>query len=296
MKVLKQIFSQKSHWQINKDFAKTFGIDCAILISDLIDKNIYFGTEWFFNTSENIEEDTTLTYHLQKKALKILIDNKFIETKLIGIPAKLHFKINQNNILNFFNSSFDYSQKQVLENFKNLNANNLKTINKNKYNNIKLHSSEFHSEGKFILFSEINDINSFMENKKFNHSYFYIAYRFWELWKTEFPNHKHLKNTKSKEWYDAIRLMIESDKQSIDRVVAIYIYFTKCQEKEKGFEDMLFSEVKSLPALRKETRSGVYRIDQIIDKVNSKLQSNKDFNIEVSNAITKFKNKFKCEK
>ena len=34
---------------------------------------------WFFNTSENIEKDTTLSRHKQSIAIKKLIDNGFIK-------------------------------------------------------------------------------------------------------------------------------------------------------------------------------------------------------------------------
>lgn len=129
--LIKQLFSQNAHWQINKDFAREFGLDAAILISDLVDKWMYFEcSEWFYNTSENIERDTTLSYHKQKEALKILVSNGFIETQLNGIPAKLHFKIVQNKILNFFNTCIKNPSKQDVKEF-NTNKNKVIKIKNN---------------------------------------------------------------------------------------------------------------------------------------------------------------------
>lgn len=129
--LIKQLFSQNAHWQINKDFARVYGLEAAILISDLVDKWIYFEcNEWFFNTSENIERDTTLSYHKQKEALKILVSNGFIETSLQKIPAKLHFKIIESKILNFFNTGFKKTSKQDVKEF-NTNKNKVITIKNN---------------------------------------------------------------------------------------------------------------------------------------------------------------------
>ena len=124
MSILKQILSNTSHWQVNKDFAKSYGLETAILMTDLIDKWCYFGfIEWFFNTSENILENTTLSYHKQKKCLEILEREGFIESSLRGTPARLHFRIDENKILNFFNSSFQKILKLDLEKVENINKN-----------------------------------------------------------------------------------------------------------------------------------------------------------------------------
>jgi hypothetical protein len=138
---IKQLFSQNAHWQLNKEFARKYGLETALLLSDLVDKWIYFDCqEYFFNTSDNIEQDTTLSYRKQKKALDILIKNNFIETKLQGVPATLHFKINEKEILNIFlkgskNKDFNIGKTSFSETSK-LDLAKRKT-NKNKINNNK---------------------------------------------------------------------------------------------------------------------------------------------------------------
>lgn len=137
MNVIKQIFSQNTHWQINKDFARQFGLDCAILISDLIDKQIYFDNKneldkegYFFNTSENIENDTTLSRFKQNKALNILKKYGFIITDNNTIGNKPRFKIVDSQVLNFFNDSFKETSKLGFKKFKS-------SYNNNKYNKNK---------------------------------------------------------------------------------------------------------------------------------------------------------------
>ena len=52
---------------------------------------------YFFATSKRIEEVTTLSYKQQKRCLGILKKFNLVGEILIGLPAKLHFKINHKN-------------------------------------------------------------------------------------------------------------------------------------------------------------------------------------------------------
>ena len=105
------ILGQDAFWIINKRLAKEIGLEASLLLSDLLTKSQYFDEEWFFNTAENIQKDTGLTYHKQKAAIKILKEQEFIDTKLIGIPAKQHFKILTNKIVNFLRTCYEKNQK-----------------------------------------------------------------------------------------------------------------------------------------------------------------------------------------
>ena len=163
--MIKQFLSQNSHWQINKTLAKEIGLDATLILTDLVDKKIYFDNrdelldgEWFFNTTENIEENTTLSYYKQKKALKILEEYGFIEIKLMTIPAKQHFKINESEILNYFNTSFKETSKLDVEKLKNKSSKNSKRINKNKINNNKFNNVD-------IMENEISLKDEFLENE-----------------------------------------------------------------------------------------------------------------------------------
>ena len=126
---MKHLLSSTAFLIVNKELAKQVGLKAAVLLADLISKEEYFISKgmtdgWFFNTAKNIESDTSLTSHQQRKAIKNLKDLGIIETKVIGIPAKQHFKIIENKLLSYFNTSFEESVKQVVK--------KTQTINKNK--------------------------------------------------------------------------------------------------------------------------------------------------------------------
>ena len=118
---MKHLLSSSAYLVVNKRLARQIGLKAVVLLADLISKENYFiinGTiknGWFYNTSKNIERDTTLTNYQQKKAIKKLEDIGFIETSLKGMPATLHFKILENKILTYLNTSFKETSKQDLK-------------------------------------------------------------------------------------------------------------------------------------------------------------------------------------
>ena len=131
--MLKQMMSQNSHWQINKDFARAFGLEATILMTDLIDKWLYHGRpEWFWSTADQLEEATTLSRHKQNKAFAILEGEGFLERKVMGLPAKQHYKIVETKIVNFFNHSLEKISKLDCKEFQNTNNN---TVIKIQYEN-----------------------------------------------------------------------------------------------------------------------------------------------------------------
>jgi len=101
---MKHLLSSTAFLIVNKKLAKQVGLKGAVLLADLISKEEYFIANgmtdgWFFNTAKNIEKDTCLTSHQQRKAIKNLKYLGVIETKVVGIPAKQHFKIIENKLL-----------------------------------------------------------------------------------------------------------------------------------------------------------------------------------------------------
>jgi len=131
---MKHLLSSTAFLVVNKRLIKRVGLKASVLLADLISKEQYFIDNnmlidgYFYNTSENIERDTTLSRHMQSVAIKILKDKGFIETKLQGIPATLHFKIFDDKITNFLKTS---CQKNTKLDLKKLETNNNKQI-KNK--------------------------------------------------------------------------------------------------------------------------------------------------------------------
>tara|TARA_R100001594_G_scaffold42582_1_gene74682 strand:- start:5 stop:679 length:675 start_codon:yes stop_codon:yes gene_type:complete len=145
---MKHLLSSTAFLVVNKRLAKRVGLKEAILLADLISKEHYFidnqglRNGWFFNTSKNIEEDTTLTNYQQKKAIKNLEKFGFIKTELKGMPATLHFKILENKIASYLKTSFEETLKQDSKKLKTNKNKEIRTTNKS----LSIRAQEFTEE------------------------------------------------------------------------------------------------------------------------------------------------------
>ena len=152
---MKHLLSSSAFFVVNKKLSQRVGIQAAILLADLIGKEQYFidngmlSNGWFFNTSDNILKDTTLTRFQQNKAITLLKEIKFLDCKLKGIPATLHFKILEDNIYKYFKTSIKETSKLDL---KKLETNNTKVI-KNKNKDISIREQKFSEE---VYFSNLS--------------------------------------------------------------------------------------------------------------------------------------------
>ena len=139
---IKSVLSQSAFWQINKSLAQKVGLESALLLSDLIDRESYFegrgmlidinGEGYFFVTSKQISDATTLSYRKQKKCITTLEDEGMIKTFLRGVPAKLHFTICESKIWQSVNTSISETLKLDLAKTQYKSERNAKTINNNK--------------------------------------------------------------------------------------------------------------------------------------------------------------------
>lgn len=87
----------------NKELAHEVSVNGAIIFGQLCSSHESFGSkdmlttyqekEYFFLTSEVIEEETALTYKQQLKAIKDLEAAGYIQTVIMGSPAKKYFHI-----------------------------------------------------------------------------------------------------------------------------------------------------------------------------------------------------------
>ena len=137
---MKHLLSSSAFLIVNKKLAKQVGLKGAVLLADLISKEEYFIANgmtdgWFFNTAKNIEKDTCLTSHQQRKAIKNLKDLGILETKVVGIPAKQHFKIIENKLLSYFNTSCEVKQVSFVKKTQTYNKNKEIRITNNTISN-----------------------------------------------------------------------------------------------------------------------------------------------------------------
>ncbi|PGT19306.1 hypothetical protein [Bacillus cereus] len=87
----------------NKELAHTVSVNGAIIFGQLCSSYESFsnkgmltvkeGKEYFFLTSDTLEEETALSYKQQLKAIKELEQAGYIETKVMGVPSKKYFSI-----------------------------------------------------------------------------------------------------------------------------------------------------------------------------------------------------------
>lgn len=124
---LNKILWQNAHWNINKEIAKKVWMNWALILAHLISFQEYFRKEWklvktkkwdwFFSQTENqIEDETFLSRRPQDKAIKDLESIWFIETVLAWNPAKKHFRVNSEKIMNFLMKSDENIDEENNEN------------------------------------------------------------------------------------------------------------------------------------------------------------------------------------
>ena len=100
---LSEIISSTSYFVLNKELVKKLGVECTLVLYDLIPKEEYFQERnltdngFFLNIWDNIKEETTLSHFKIRNALNKFNKNEFSEIKLQGIPAKTCVKILHNS-------------------------------------------------------------------------------------------------------------------------------------------------------------------------------------------------------
>lgn len=168
--ILASLLSSSSFIITNKILIKAVGTDAAILLGELCSEYNYWENrselsdgEWFYSTRENIEENTGLTEHKQRMALNKLIELKLVETKKKGIPCKIYYKLNENEIIECYSNiqkkSMKVPKNPVVEKFDNKTLKNETSCNENfeqqgiekidinnNKNNNKKNNNEYHTQ------------------------------------------------------------------------------------------------------------------------------------------------------
>jgi len=166
---------------VNKKLAHAIGIDAAIMYSELISKQFYFESRgqisedgFFFNTIENMQEDTALSKYQQTKAIKKLVELELIHHKNRGLPQKRYFKINGNE--QKIAETLDMGQK--LKNF-TIRSEEIKQLKVKKVNgnNTNVNNSKEIKEQRYLITETVN------EAPVFN----YYSQRFKDKFKKEHP-------------------------------------------------------------------------------------------------------------
>jgi len=119
---LMSILSGQGFVMYNKQLAKSVSVNAAIIFGQLCASYESFKSkgmitvkdakEYFFLTSDTLEEETALTYKQQLKAVKDLEKAGYIETKIMGVPSKKYFFITDKIVQELFNEVNSSSDKR----------------------------------------------------------------------------------------------------------------------------------------------------------------------------------------
>lgn len=98
-----RLLSQSARWVINKQLAHTIGLDSALLLSELSDQYEYWQEKdqliecdwdlYFYASGEKLKENTWLSIKKQRVAVQKLIQIGFIKSRLMWVPATLHYSL-----------------------------------------------------------------------------------------------------------------------------------------------------------------------------------------------------------
>ena len=151
MNGISKLLSTDGFIQVNKTLIKKAGLHEAILIGELCAEYNYWEERnlledgFFYSTRDNIEENTGLSEHYQRKALSTLYELGIIIIEKRGLPAKNYYKINFDVLLSILEESSCQRRRQQDTESVNLNNNKQTKIKEKEKNSSKeeLHSQEF---------------------------------------------------------------------------------------------------------------------------------------------------------
>lgn len=184
MKIIPQLLDNSGYITVNKQLIKKLGLNEAVFIGELCAEYNYWETQdkliegkWFYSTRENIENNTSLSGHTQRKVIEKLQEERILEVQKKGLPAKNYYCIDFDKISQLLMVCITRDKKstqQETENFNpnnNINKNNKKVfiskdINTTKVGNKNDFIGSAKSQPKQSLYSKcIAYINDFTENK-----------------------------------------------------------------------------------------------------------------------------------
>lgn len=148
---ISKLLATDSYIQVNKGLIKSLGLHEAILLGELCAEYNYWESQnklednMFYSTRENIEENTGLNEHFQRKAMKTLQDAGILTIKRKGVPSKNYYGIDFDKILTSLTTSRTPRRGLVV-----------KTVDLNNNNN----------KNKQLSLSKDNDINESKHNSE----------------------------------------------------------------------------------------------------------------------------------
>ena len=120
MDFISQLLSTDGYITVNKTLIKKFGLHSAVILGELCREYNYWKNDdklvdgAFYSTRENIEENTGLNEHFQRKALTELKEQGVVLIVKKGLPAVNYYTINFDKLLKILTSSSEkYGELEV---------------------------------------------------------------------------------------------------------------------------------------------------------------------------------------
>lgn len=159
MGAILRLISNRGFIAVNKQLAKMYGLDEAVLLGELAGEFEYWEARgevedgFFYSTVENVQENTTLSDRRQRSAIKTLKEAGIISMQVRGLPPKRYFSIDEERLLQEL--SLANAQNQFLHSARiepcktqELNLAECKTNNNTSNDNKKENKKESKKESK----------------------------------------------------------------------------------------------------------------------------------------------------
>jgi hypothetical protein len=130
-----KLLSTDGYIQVNKVLIRELGLHEAIILGELCSEYNYWEkcdkleNDMFYSTRDNIEYNTGLNEHYQRKAISTLKERGILEIKKQGIPAVNYYRINFDKLLKLLSTSSSRDEELDV-NLVNLNNNKQTKITK----------------------------------------------------------------------------------------------------------------------------------------------------------------------
>lgn len=156
-----QLVASSGFITVNKIIAKEFGIDAAVFLGEIASTQVYWEAHngldengMFFETAEQITENTTLTTYQQGKASKVLEDAGLLKSKRKGVPAKKFYAVDSDGLEVFFKNKFLKNLETRVEKIEKLDSQFFGNINKKR----EIKKREIRKDNKdIVLESSLSD-------------------------------------------------------------------------------------------------------------------------------------------
>lgn len=142
--------SANSYFTVNKAIARELSLGAAVLISELIYRHDFFEQRGhlteegaFFATSSDLSEACCMNRRPFDTAIRELKKAGFINTEKIGMPAKTHYMINDDEIERFLSASKQVCAKRTNKVVQNVQTNNKNKLIRNNSNTLRANWTAF---------------------------------------------------------------------------------------------------------------------------------------------------------